>query len=150
MCIVAGSDANFRRLCTAMERPDLADDDAWSTLAKRAARADEINGIVAQWTSARTAAEIEAACIAADVPVGLAYTAADIAADPHMSFRHDLVTIDDPVLGPVRQQAPFPRYQGEEAPVPGGAPRLGEHNDDVWGALVGAGELARLRADGIV
>ena len=150
VCIVAGSDANFRRLCTAMERPDLADDDAWSTLAKRAARADEINGIVADWTSARSAAEVEAACIACDVPVGLAYTAADIAADPHMIFREDLITIDDPVLGSVKQQAPFPRYQGEERPVPSGAPTLGADNDEIWGALVGADQLARLRADHIV
>ena len=150
VCIVAGSDANFRRLCTAMDRPDLADDEAWSTLAKRAARADEINGIVAEWTSARSAAEVEAACIACDVPVGLAYTAADIAADPHMIFREDLISIDDPVLGAVRQQAPFPRYQGEERPVPSGAPELGADNDEVWGALVGVDELARLRADRIV
>ena len=150
VCIVAGSDANFRRLCTAMERPDLADDDAWSTLAMRAAGADEINGIVADWTSARTAAEVEAACIACDVPVGLAYTAADIAADPHMIFREDLITIDDPVIGAVKQQAPFPRYQGEERPIPTGAPTLGADNDSVWGTLVGEAELARLRADRII
>ena len=84
------------------------------------------------------------------MPVGLAYTAADIAADPHMVFREDLQAIDDPVLGPVLQQAPFPRFVGEERSTPTGAPRLGEHNDEVWGALVGADELDRLRADHIV
>ncbi|MGZ4729972.1 MAG: CaiB/BaiF CoA transferase family protein [Acidimicrobiales bacterium] len=150
VCIVAGSDANFGRLCTAMDRPDLAADPAWSSLAKRAARADEINGIVADWTSSRTAAEVEAACIACDVPVGLAYTAADIAADPHMIFREDLVAIDDPVLGAVQQQAPFPRFQGEERPVPTGAPRLGADNDEVWGSLVGPDEVERLRSDHII
>ncbi|HLH28504.1 MAG TPA: CoA transferase, partial [Acidimicrobiales bacterium] len=30
VCIVAGSDANFRRLCRAMGRPELADDPRWS------------------------------------------------------------------------------------------------------------------------
>ena len=35
VCIVAGSDTNFRRLCAAMGRPALADDPAWSTLAQR-------------------------------------------------------------------------------------------------------------------
>jgi crotonobetainyl-CoA:carnitine CoA-transferase CaiB-like acyl-CoA transferase len=150
VCIVAGSDANFARLCKAMERPDLAEDPAWSTLAKRAARADEINAIVAEWTSARSAAEIEAACIEHDVPVGLAYSAADIAADPHMAARHDLVTIDDPVLGPVVQQAPFPRYVGEVTPTPAGAPRLGEHNREVWGALVGDKAYEELAARQVV
>ncbi len=150
VCIVAGSDANFARLCRAMGRTDLLDDPRWSTLARRAERADEINGIVEAWTSSHTAADVEAACIAEGVPVGLAYTAADIAADPHMAERRDLVPIADPELGPVLQQAPFPRFQGEDPIVPAGAPRLGEHNDEVWGALVGEGELARLRKSGVV
>lgn len=150
VCVVAGSDANFARLCAAMGRPDLLDDPRWATLAQRAEQADEINGIVADWAAAHTAAEVEAACIEHGVPVGRACTAADIAADPHMAARGDLVSVDDPVLGPIAQQAPFPRYQGEDRPIPEGAPRLGEHNDDVWGPIVGASELARLRAEGVV
>ena len=152
VCIVAGSDANFRRLCKAMGRDDLSADPRWATLALRAQRADEINGIVADWTAAHTAAEVEAACIAHDVPVGTAYTAADIAVDPHMAARGDLVTVDDPVLGPLRQQAPFPRLDGEPPRAPSGAPVLGEHNDEVWCGLVGLSvdELARYRSDGIV
>ena len=46
VCIVAGSDANFSRLCAAMGRPDLASDPRFATLAERAARGDEINGLV--------------------------------------------------------------------------------------------------------
>ena len=76
---------------------------------------------------------------------------ADIFADPHMTARGDLVTVEDPVLGPVRQQAPFPRFVGAEPPVPTGAPRLGEHNDEVWGSLgVDPHEQARLHTDGIL
>ena len=37
VCMVAGSDANFSRLCAAMDRADFLDDPRWSTLAKRAA-----------------------------------------------------------------------------------------------------------------
>jgi crotonobetainyl-CoA:carnitine CoA-transferase CaiB-like acyl-CoA transferase len=152
VCIVAGSDANFRRLCDAMERPDLLADPGWATLAQRAERADEINAIVAEWTSARTAADIEAACIAHDVPVGTAYSAADIAADPHMAARGDLVTVDDPVLGPIRQQAPFPRLDRDPPRPPVGAPTLGQHNEEVWCGLVGLteDELAAYRADGVI
>jgi len=152
VCIVAGSDANFRRLCAAMGRPELATHPRWATLAQRAERADEINGIVADWTAAHTAEEVEAACIAHDVPVGTAYSAADIAVDPHMAARGDLVSVEDPVLGPLRQQAPFPRLDGERPRAPSGAPRLGEHNDEVWCGLVGLSseELARHRADGTI
>lgn len=152
VCIVAGSDANFRRLCAAMRRPDLLDDPRFATLADRAAHADAINAIVAAWVAGRPAAEAEAVCLEAGVPVARAYTAAHIAADPHLAERGDLVTVDDPVLGPVRQQAPYPRLSRAPSPVPTGAPRLGEHNDEVWCGLVGLSpdELDAARRAGVV
>ncbi len=137
ICIVGGSDANFARLCRAMGRDDLLADPRYATLARRSEHADEINGIVAAWTSTRGAAEIEAVCIEHDVPVGTAYSAADIFGDPHMAARGDLVTVEDPVAGPIRQQAPFPRFVGQPTPVPTGAPRLGVDNRAVWCDLVG-------------
>ena len=137
ICIVGGSDANFGRLCRAMGREDLLTDPRFTTLALRSQHADEINGIVAAWTGARDAADIEAVCIAHDVPVGTAYSAADIFTDPHMAARGDLVAVDDPVLGPIRQQAPFPRFVGRPTPVPTGAPILGADNRSVWCDLVG-------------
>jgi len=152
VCIVAGSDANFARLCRAMERDDLAADPRFATLAERAAHGDVINGIVADWAATLHAAEIERRCVACDVPVGTAYSARDIFSDPHMAERADLVAVEDPVVGPIRQQAPYPRFVGEPAAPPAGAPRLGEHNEDVWCGLVGLepAELADLSARGIV
>ena len=152
VCVVAGSDANFGRLCRAMGRPDLLDDARFATLADRARHGDEINGIVAEWTSARRAGEVEAACVAHDVPVATAYTAREIAHDAHFAARRDLVTVDDPVAGPLRQQAPYPRLVGEEQPVPTGAPRLGADNEAVWCGMAGltTDELRELEAKGIV
>jgi len=152
VCIVAGSDANFARLCKAMDRLELVDDVRFARLADRAARGDEINGVVAAWAAGLPAAEIEARCVACDVPVATAYTAAEIFADPHFAARGDLVTVDDPVVGPLRQQAPFPRRVGETAPPPAGAPRLGEHTRAVLGRELGVpdDELDRLAADGVV
>jgi crotonobetainyl-CoA:carnitine CoA-transferase CaiB-like acyl-CoA transferase len=151
VCIVAGSDANFARLCTAMGRPELVTDDRYARLVDRAARSDEINGVVAEWTRTLPAAEVVERCVAHDVPVATAYTAADIFADPHMRARGDIVTVQDPVLGPVRQQAPFPRYVGEEVVVPTGAPQLGADTRDVLRDLLGIdeAELDRLAAQGI-
>jgi crotonobetainyl-CoA:carnitine CoA-transferase CaiB-like acyl-CoA transferase len=151
VCIVAGSDANFARLCDAMGQPSLVTDDRFARLADRAARSDEINGLVATWTRTLPAAEIVERCVAHDVPVATAYTAADIFADPHMRARGDLVTVEDPVLGPVRQQAPFPRFVGEPVTAPAGAPRLGQHTREVLTELLGLGddELDRLADQGV-
>ncbi len=54
VCIVAGSDANFARLCKAMDRPDLLDDPRFTKLADRAAHGDAINAVVSEWTRAHT------------------------------------------------------------------------------------------------
>jgi crotonobetainyl-CoA:carnitine CoA-transferase CaiB-like acyl-CoA transferase len=100
VCVVAAGDANFGHLCGAMGRLDLLDDPRFATLADRARNGDTINAVVAEWTSTMSAAEVERACIAHDVPVATAYNARDIALDPHFAARHDLVAVDDPVLGP--------------------------------------------------
>jgi crotonobetainyl-CoA:carnitine CoA-transferase CaiB-like acyl-CoA transferase len=137
VCVVGGSDANFARLCNAMGRPELLDDPKWKTLAKRAEGSEEINGTVAAWTATLTADEVEARCIEHGVPVGTAYTPEQMFADPHMAARGDFVEVDDPVAGPHRQQAPYPRLDGHHPPAPTPAPRLGEHNREVWCDLVG-------------
>ena len=152
VCIVAGSDANFARLCAAMGRSDLVDDPRWGTLARRAAGSEEINGLVAEWVAGRSAADIEAVCIEHGVTVATISDAADILADPHVAARGDLVTVDDPVAGPHLQQAPFPRLDGRAPTAPTAAPALGQHNREVWTDLVGlsADEVDALAQGGVI
>jgi crotonobetainyl-CoA:carnitine CoA-transferase CaiB-like acyl-CoA transferase len=152
VCIVGGSDANFRRLCRAMGRPELADDPRWSTLSRRAEGADVINAMVAEWAATMDARQVEATCVDHGVPVGMAYDASEIIADRHMVARGDLVEVDDPVAGPHRQQAPYPRLDGRRPSAPRPAPALGEHNREVWCDLVGLDDNAFLahRAAGTI
>jgi crotonobetainyl-CoA:carnitine CoA-transferase CaiB-like acyl-CoA transferase len=152
VCIVGGSDANFRRLCRAMGRPELADDPSWSTLSRRAEGADAINGVVADWVATLDAGEVEAVCVANGVPVGVAYDASEIIADPHLAARGDLVRVEDPVAGPHLQQAPYPRLDGHRPEAPAPAPALGQHNREVWCDLVGLDEdtLQAHLAEGVI
>jgi crotonobetainyl-CoA:carnitine CoA-transferase CaiB-like acyl-CoA transferase len=62
------------------------------------------------------------------------------------------VAVDDPVVGPLRQQAPFPRWVGEDPVVPTGAPRLGADTRPVLRELLGLddAELDRLAADRVI
>ena len=152
VCIVAAAQGNFERLCRAMDREDLLDDERFATPAARAEHNEAINALVGEWAATLDAQEIERRCVAHDVPVGTAYDAADLAADEHVTERGDLITVDDPVAGPVLQQAAFPRLVGEEPPAPTGAPRLGEHTDEVLGGLLelSADDLTDLRAAGVV
>ena len=62
------------------------------------------------------------------------------------------MTVDDPVIGPIRQQAPFPRRVGEAQVAPSGAPRLGEHTRAVLHDLLDLSdtELDRLATAGVI
>ena len=152
ICIVAAGDGLFPRLVRAMGREDLLDDPRFATLRARAEHADTINSIVGDWVKQHTAAEIEAVLVAAQVPVCRAYSIADIANDPHYAARQDILVVDDPTIGPVRMQAVYPRLSDTPGRIRRGAPKLGEHNQEVYGGLLGlsAAEIAELQAQGVI
>jgi crotonobetainyl-CoA:carnitine CoA-transferase CaiB-like acyl-CoA transferase len=152
VCIAAAGDVLFPRLCQAIGRPDLPSQPEFATLSDRARNADAINAIVQDWCLANTAEEIEATLIEHEVPVSRIYAVDEIVADPHVKARGSVVEVDDPILGPIRQQAPVPRLDRTSLRVPSGAPRLGEHTDQVLRRLLGFGddELSELRAEGVI
>jgi crotonobetainyl-CoA:carnitine CoA-transferase CaiB-like acyl-CoA transferase len=143
VCIIAAGDGLFPRLARAMEREDLLTDPRFTTMARRAEHGDAINAIVAEWCRAHTAREIQDVLEAHEVPFGVAYSVADIFADPHVHARGDIVSVDDPVAGPVRMQGVYPRFARTPGGIPRGAPRLGEHNDEVYGELLGLSAAER-------
>ncbi len=147
VCIVAAGDALFRRLAQAMGRPELPSDPRFATLEARVAHAEEIHAVVGEWVREHTAAEIESILVAAEVPVSRVYSIADIFADPHYRTRQSIVEVNDPVIGPIRMQAVYPRLSETPGQITRGAPRLGEHNAEVYGQLLGLSpaEQQRLR-----
>ncbi|MGH7785856.1 MAG: CaiB/BaiF CoA transferase family protein [Candidatus Binatia bacterium] len=152
ICIVAAGDGLFPRLARAIGRPELLDDARFATFQARVANADAINAIVGDWCRIHTAAEIEHLMVAAAVPVSRAFSIADIAADPHYAARQDIVTVDDPTAGPLKQPAVYPRLSATPGRVQRGAPLLGEHNDEVYGDLLGLSpdEIALLRGERVI
>jgi crotonobetainyl-CoA:carnitine CoA-transferase CaiB-like acyl-CoA transferase len=150
--LIAAGDGLFPRLAKLIGREDLTRDPRFATLEARCANSDEVNGIVAGWVRRHDAAEIERRCLAAGVPFARTYTVADICADAHVAARGDLETVDDPVVGGVRMQGVYPRLSRTPGRIARGAPRLGEHNDEVYGTLLGltARERARLREERVI
>jgi len=152
VCIAAAGDALFPRLCRAMGRKELFNDERFSSLEARARNGDAINDEVAAWCRTRTIDEIERTLIEHQVPVSRVYAADEIAADPHVVAREAIVAVQDPSLGTVRQQAPTPRLDRTPLRVPSGAPKLGAHTEEVLMGLLGMTEteVEALRADGVV
>jgi formyl-CoA transferase len=73
-------------------------------------------------------------------------------ADPHFAARDAIVTVPHPDFGQIPMQNVTPKLSVTPGAVRTAGPALGEHNDRVWGELVGldAAELARLHSATVI
>jgi crotonobetainyl-CoA:carnitine CoA-transferase CaiB-like acyl-CoA transferase len=75
--IAASDDAAWRRLCSVIERPELADDARFATLDGRLAGRDEIDRALEAWTRDRDAYDVMNSMQAAQVAAGVVQTIDD-------------------------------------------------------------------------
>lgn len=129
--VTAMGDAVFRRLAEAMGQPALAHDARFATATARSTHVDEIDDLIAQWTSARPLAELEQVLEQAAVPAMRIFTIADIFADPHYRARGAIVRAPDPELGTVAMAQAVPRLSQTPGAVRHAGHRLGEDSRTV-------------------
>jgi crotonobetainyl-CoA:carnitine CoA-transferase CaiB-like acyl-CoA transferase len=139
LCVAGNSDLIFRRLMTAIGRPELGEDPRYATNGDRCARRDELDAAIAAWTRLLSARDAEAVLEAADVPCSRLYDIADCAQDPHFLARKSVLRVDDPLIGPTLHPGPTIRLDGEapEAVVAWPGPAVGAHTDYVLHTLLG-------------
>ena len=151
--IGANQDGIFRRLCQAMDRPELADDPRYATHAARGEHQAELDGLIEAWTSGLTIAEVEARLVAAGVPAGRIYRAPEMLADPHFAAREAIVTFPHPRFGEIAMQNVFPKLSRTPGAIRSLAPQsVGQDNEAVWGEILGLDEatLADLTKRGVI
>ena len=77
--------------------------------------------------------------------------AREIAASTQLAAREFFVEVENPGRGRLRYPGAFARSNASAIAIRRPAPRLGEHTAEVLGELgLGAAELQRLRAEGVV
>lgn len=151
--IGGNGDPVFRRLCGVMGRPDLADDPRFVNHAARGERQGELDAIIAAWTGGCAVDEIEARLLAADVPCGRMYGAAEMLADPHFAARDAIIEAPHPRFPGLKMQNAFPKFSHTPGGVRSLAPEVvGQHNQEILGERLGlsGADLERLRQDGII
>jgi crotonobetainyl-CoA:carnitine CoA-transferase CaiB-like acyl-CoA transferase len=150
--LAIATDAEWRSLCEALERPALATDARFANPAQRQSNADALDDEVAAATRGQDAADLAERLRASGVPAFKSASSLDIVSDDHLWARGFYRLVSDqangsrPVLG-----APW-RFSRTQADIARGAPRLGEHNPYVYGALLGLPpeRLAALIGEGVV
>ena len=134
--VIAGnSDPIFRRLMQAIGRPDLAEDTRMRSNEGRSQHAAMLDGVIGDWSKARSVADALAALDAADVPAGRIYSVADIVADPHYQARDMILQAELPGGTQVKMPGIVPKLSGTPGAVRWPGPALGAHTDAVLADL---------------
>jgi len=142
LSIAVATDAEWQALCGVIGQPDLAG--RFPNEAARHGNRNEIDAAITAWT--RTLEQNAAAAILqkAGVPAHASWTTPEIAADEHLRARRAIVEVAEPD-GKIRAAVGVPMRlsKGAEIGIHRGTPKLGEHEDYVYGELLGMGSAER-------
>ncbi len=122
--LATGNDGQYRKLCTLLGLPEMAEAPAYLTNADRIANRDPLTAALTAATLRWQKADLLAACEAQGVPAGPINDLAEVFADPQTQAR--AMQIAPGGIPGVR--APM-RFSGAELALDRPAPKLGEHQN---------------------
>jgi crotonobetainyl-CoA:carnitine CoA-transferase CaiB-like acyl-CoA transferase len=148
--IAVASDGQFAALADAMGQPGLAADPSFAGLAARRANTAALDRIVSQWTGQWDAAALAAQLQERGIAASKSLSSLDLVSDAHLWRRGFFTQVTDQaaqartIVGPAWKMT-------RPAVISAAAPRLGEHNEYVFGSILGlsAGERQALADAGI-
>ena len=129
--IGVGNDRQFRSLCEALDRPDIADDNRFVTNPMRVEHREELIELLQSVFETRDADAWLEACYQAGIPSGKINSVDQVFSHPQVLARDMLVEIEHPEAGMLKM-AGIP-YELSETPasIRLAPPTLGQHTDEV-------------------
>jgi formyl-CoA transferase len=136
--IGANADGVYKRLCQAMQQPELFENPKYSTHHGRSDNMAELDQIIETWTKTLPAKVCLEILEANGVPSGLIYSAKEILEDPQYKEREMIIHVEHEELG----DFPMPGVVPKLSRTPGkvkhvGATTMGQHNSEVYSNLLG-------------
>ena len=154
--VLARDDVEWAALCRTIGQPALTTDARFATNDARMANHDEIDAIIDGWMATRSKFAAMEALQAAGVPAGAVFNARDLHLNEHMKVRGLLEDVPYPPERDMGDRRPVIGRPWKLSRTPltirGPAPRLGEHNREILGGLLGysAARMDELEAAGII
>jgi len=151
VAIICVSDSHWASLCGVLGRPDLADDDRYSSRISRVERMDDVDAIVAESVKRFCKEDLFTSLSAAGVPCAPVREIAEVVTDPHLHERGMLQQIEHPEVGSiVVPHTPLRVGDHRERLRP--SPALGQDNDYVYGTRLGLSSerIKELAQEGVI
>ena len=148
--LVCSTNPVFEHLCDAMRRPDWLP--RYAVAKDRLADPKPIMDAVTEWIAGQTYDEVKARCDECGVPVSAIYSMQDIFDDPQYKFRNDILDVPCEEFGSIKMPGIFPVLTETPGQIKWTGPKLGAHNREVYGGLLGksGAELEALAACGAI
>ena len=147
IAVSAATDDTVARLFAALGRDDVLLDPRFATYEARLANRLELHDVLSAEFARFTREELLELAAKSRLTVGPVYDALDILEDDHYRAREAIVETEDGVV----LHNVVPRLSRTPGVMRRPAPRLGEHNADVYGELgLSERELEELAAEGVI
>lgn len=140
IAIEVHTDKQWRALCDAIGRPDMAADPELADAAKRKERENEIDSAIACWTASTSDTDAFETLQAAGVPCGLSLDMGRLHSEPQLNESGYLASVEYPD-GTKHALPTLPwKTNGERAARIAPAPELGQDSNYVYRNLLGLAE----------
>ncbi|KAE9528343.1 CaiB/BaiF CoA transferase family protein [Testudinibacter aquarius] len=153
LVIGAANDKLWHLVCKVIGREDLIQNSRYKTNPDRVKNHAEIKPLVEDWTKQYPAEEVINAMLAAGVPAAPINTIDQIVNDPHIAQDREMfVDIEHPLAGKTTLTGSHLKFSVTQTGVRTAAPLLGEHNTDIYQALLGYTPevLSELKESGVI
>jgi crotonobetainyl-CoA:carnitine CoA-transferase CaiB-like acyl-CoA transferase len=138
----ANSNAEWKGLAIALERPEWIDDPRFNTVTARMRNVAERLELTAEILATRTSAEWLARLDANQVPSAPVLSREEVLRDPQVVANELIVESHHPHAGAMRQPRPAARFEATPAGLHRPAPLLGEHTEEILRELGISAEVA--------
>lgn len=135
--IVVASDTEWRAFARALGRGEWLADSRYVSASSRWAHREKLDVEVSAWTRTHTREDVTLILQAAGVAAFPSYTAQDIVDDPHVNARGAITAMSGPDGESRKVVGPPWRFSRTPASIERWTPKLGEHNEYVFGELLG-------------
>ncbi|ORE92184.1 CaiB/BaiF CoA transferase family protein [Acuticoccus yangtzensis] len=132
VAISASTQRMTERLFEAIGRPELVNEPRFATNADRVEHRGEVDAIVGGFIAEMTLEDAISFFEAKGVTAAPVYNVGQFLEDPHVQERGIVVNLPDEDLGAVPVHAITPRLSGTPGRYRRPAPRIGEHNEEIW------------------
>ena len=142
--IAISGDGEWTDFANHLDKPGLAQDARFATAAARRANNEDLDAIVTPWTKERDPNEASAQLQAIGIAAHAVWRTTEIAADEHLRQRGAIVEVEE--ADGTRRAAvgvPMRMSKGADIGFDRYTPQLGEHEDYVYGELLGLSRAQR-------